>query len=111
MSEKENQQCINYGVFEDWNTAELEITKLENRNKDLQAQLAAKDKVVAKLYIKLHGLEKCDFDDGCDSCGKPEGGIWAEIHHHPENVSEANYYICGKCISKKALQESEGKDE
>lgn len=55
-------------------------------------------------YIEQHGLEKCDFNDGCDSCKKPNGGIWVSLSHIPEDVTEANYYICRSCILKKALK-------
>lgn len=53
-------------------------------------------------YINLHGLEKCDFDDACDRCSSPTGGSWVQLCHIPEDVTEANFYICWECIKARA---------
>jgi hypothetical protein len=53
-------------------------------------------------YIKYFGLEKCNFDDDCDFCDKPQGGVWAKITTAWE--TETEYYICGECIDEKAKE-------
>jgi Lar family restriction alleviation protein len=46
-------------------------------------------------------LEKCNFDDECDFCKSPEGGSYAKLNHVPEDVTETEFYICGKCAIEK----------
>lgn len=53
-------------------------------------------------YIKDNGLERCEFDDDCDFCDSPEGGTWVQLCSIPEDVTEATYYICRKCINERA---------
>ena len=38
--------------------------------------------------MNIAGLERCDFDDECDSC------------NNPQDVTEAEFYICHDCIYK-----------
>ncbi len=49
-------------------------------------------------FIEALGLDRCQFDDECDYCDKPENGIYVKMYHPPEDCSEAEYYICGKCV-------------
>ncbi len=62
------------------------------------------DESVIGLYVNLHGLEKCEFDDGCDSCESPVAGMWVAMTYPAEQNPEALYYICGKCILDSALK-------
>jgi len=58
--------------------------------------------ITIEAYRELHALERCDFDDECDSCDSPSGGSWVKLYHAPEDVTEADYYMCGCCIEKAA---------
>ena len=75
---------------------------------ELKAENERLKKVVIATYVAIVGLEKCEFDDGCDSCESPEGGIWADMYYVPEGNPEAMDYICGKCIYDKANKMSCG---
>jgi hypothetical protein len=44
------------------------------------------------------GLERCGFDDACDFCQSPEGGVFTRLNHNAEDCTEAEFYICGNCI-------------
>lgn len=62
------------------------------------------DESVIGLYVNAHGLERCEFDDDCDSCDSPVAGMWAAMTYPAEQNPEALYYICGKCILDKAMK-------
>lgn len=47
---------------------------------------------------KLIGLELCEFDDECDFCDDPKEGSYCRLIHNPEDVTETEFYICGKCV-------------
>lgn len=40
-------------------------------------------------------FERCEFDDECDVCGKPEHGSYAI--GYDSYTQEVDSYICGKC--------------
>ena len=51
-----------------------------------------------KEAVEYLHLERCEFDDECDFCDKPEGGSYCRLVHIPEMGTETDYYICGKCV-------------
>ena len=55
--------------------------------------------ILPQKRIEEH-FDKCDFDDECDFCDNPSNGTYAKLYHEPEGVTEAEYYICGKCASE-----------
>ena len=55
--------------------------------------------ILPQKRIEEH-FDKCDFDDECDFCDNPQNGSYAKLYHEPEGVTEAEYYICGKCASE-----------
>ena len=46
----------------------------------------------------IAGLERCEFDDGCEFCNSPEQGVFTRLVHNAEDVTEAEFYICGGCL-------------
>lgn len=46
-------------------------------------------------------VEICEFDDECDFCKSPEDGTYAKLNRVPEDVTETEFYICGKCAIAK----------
>lgn len=54
------------------------------------------------------GLEQCEFDDECDFCNAPEGGTFTRLIHNPEDVTEAEFYICNKCASQAITRVTQG---
>jgi len=44
------------------------------------------------------GLERCEFDDECEFCSEPEGGVFTRLIHNAEDCTEAEFYICGSCL-------------
>lgn len=65
-----------------------------------------------KLYFKkqlydakeVMKIDRCEFDDVCDFCENPTAGSFVKMIHNPEDVSEADYHICGKCAVAKAAE-------
>lgn len=55
-----------------------------------------------RSFIAFHSLERCEFDGACDRCSSPTGGSWVQLSYIPQDVTEANYYICGGCIQSRA---------
>lgn len=74
------------------------IRDLLSERKELTARHSDWDKAIANL---LPHLERCEFDDECDFCKDPQLGMYCSLNHIPEDVTETEYYKCGKC----ALQE------
>lgn len=62
------------------------------------AALLAADSKAGGEPVEPTGLVRCKFDDGCEFCSSPEGGIFTRLIHNPEDVTEAEFYICGKCV-------------
>ena len=56
--------------------------------------------ITEKEIVERTGLVRCEFDDECDFCNRPKNGSYVELCHIPEDVTESNYYICGKCVEK-----------
>lgn len=53
-------------------------------------------------------LEKCEFDGTCDFCSQPKRGTFVSMDYGPD-YTEANYYICGKCVIKRHRNEHLGR--
>ena len=54
----------------------------------------------SKKEIEAFGYERCEFNDECDLCNKPQHGTYARMSRPAESNPEADYYICGKCASR-----------
>ena len=61
------------------------------------AQLAEKQESVANII-------RCEFDDECEFCNSPEGGSFTRLIHNAEDCTEAEFYICGKCLHEAVRQ-------
>lgn len=48
----------------------------------------------------IAGLELCEFDDECSACDAPEGRVFVSLCHIPMEGTEADFYICEKCIAQ-----------
>ncbi len=50
-------------------------------------------------YNYTDHLDECSFDGTCDFCRSPKRGSYVSMDYGPD-YTEANYYICGKCVVK-----------
>lgn len=71
---------------------------LEEDQEDIIKEAGALLAADSKAAGEPTGLVRCEFDDGCEFCSNPEGGIFTRLIHNPEDVTEAEFYICGKCV-------------
>ena len=65
----------------------LEVTENEALRKTAVSGCALTQEQIEKYF------DRCDFDDECDVCKKPEFGSYAVNL----SMGECDYYICGKC--------------
>jgi hypothetical protein len=49
--------------------------------------------------IRYFGLERCDFDDECDTCDDPADSYCAMTSG--PGYTEVDYFICSNCLMKK----------
>ena len=58
----------------------------------------------------LEALELCEFNDECDFCQEPEQSQSSYVHiiHWPEDVAEAQWYMCGNCRNEYIEQAKKG---
>jgi hypothetical protein len=79
-----------------------ELERLRSHNEALVSELvdAVADAERLRAQVAPAGLERCEFDDECDCCATPEGGSFTRLIHNPEDVTEAEFYICGSCVHK-----------
>ena len=71
----------------------------ETFNATIGNTMSSAVEILPQKRIEEH-FDKCDFDDDCDFCDNPSNGTYAKLYHEPEGVTEAEYYICGKCASE-----------
>jgi len=64
-------------------------------------QMQEEQKLIEQYYTK------CDFDNECDCCNKPEKGSYAVGYTNDMNGADCDSYICGKCalVAIKGIKE------